>query len=178
MKTKNLFLAFLLAGVSFVACKDEHAHDEQENINTVRLLIRDVVSSGNATTYTWTDPDGAGGNPPRIDSIRLDSNKTYTVEARFLDGSTTAEKDYTDEIKAESIAHLIVWTVNGANVTVSNRSTDTNGKDFAQTANLTTTRRSNGTLNLILKHNPDKSAANPALTGETDVEVTYPIIVK
>lgn len=178
MKAKTFFYALLLVSAGLVACKDEHVHEEQENINTVRLLIRDVVSSGNATTYTWTDPDGAGGNPPRIDSIRLDSNKVYTVEARFLDGSTTAEKDYTDEIKAESSAHLIVWTVNGANVTVSNRTTDTNGKDFAQTANLTTTRRSNGTLNVILKHEPDKNSANPALTGETDIEVTYPIIVK
>jgi hypothetical protein len=177
MKLKNLFYALLLTSITIVACHDDHDH-EQENINTVRLVIRDVVSSGLGTTYAWTDPDGAGGNAPRIDSIRLDSNKTYTVEARFLDASTTVEKDYTDEIKAENTAHLVVWTINGANVTVSNKSTDSNGKDFAQTANLTTTRRSNGTLNVILKHNPDKNATNPALTGETDVEVTFPLVVK
>jgi hypothetical protein len=86
--------------------------------------------------------------------------------------------DFTEQIKGESAAHLLVYTVSTANLTVNNLNNDGNGKPFGQTANFITTVANAGTLRVVLKHNPDKNASNPSSTGESDVDVTFPVVIR
>jgi hypothetical protein len=171
MRFLKFFSILALATVlTLTSCKKHD--DEQENINTIRLSLDGKV-------FTWSDTDGSGGNAPKIDTIKLSPNMAasdYKIEV--LDGSVNPAKDYTAEIVEESNSHLFVLTVSGANLTLSNLSTDKGGKTFGQTGKMATGAASTGSLRIILKHEPDKSSANPSNTGETDADVILPIAIR
>jgi hypothetical protein len=165
------FLSAVLIGSTlvFTSCKEDA--DEQENINVIKLKLGSV-------TYTWSDTDGAGGKAPVIDTIKLAVNATSAFTVELSDGSTSPAKDFTAEVIVEKNDHLFVYTVTGAKLTASGLSTDSNGKVFGQSGTMTASTASTGTLQIVLKHLPDKSAANSATTGETDVDVTFPVVIK
>ena len=167
------FLSAVLIGSTlvFTSCKKDNG-DAQENLNVVKLRI-------GSTTFTWSDTDGIGsGKAPVIDTIKLAPNAAGDFTIDILDGSVTPAKDYTAEIIAEKDAHLFVLTVKTANLTPSALSIDSKSKAFAQSGKMTAGAASVGTLQIILKHLPDKSAANPAITGETDIDVAFPVVIK
>jgi hypothetical protein len=171
MQTKFLSKIALLGLIIIViSCKKEEKVQEQENLNVLKIKI-------GATTFTWSDTDGIGGAAPKIDTIKLTPNTTFDVELTVQDGSKSPVFDATPEIIAEKNDHLFVYKSTG-NVTISNYSKDSNGKDFGQTAKLQTAVTSNGSLQILLKHLPDKSATDPSKTGETDLEVLFPVVVK
>jgi hypothetical protein len=163
--------AVLLGSILVSSCKKDAA-DEQENLNVVKLKI-------GATTFTWSDTDGIGsGKAPVIDTIKLAPNASGDFTISVLDGSVSPPKDFTAEIVAEDNAHLFVLKITGANLTTSGLSTDSKGKAFAQLGKMTAGAASTGTLQIVLKHNPDKAASNPATTGETDIDVVFPVVIK
>ena len=171
MKILKFFSAvFLGSTLVFTSCKKDA--DEQENLNVVKLKI-------GSTTFTWSDTDGIGsGKAPVIDTIKLAPNAAGDFTIDILDGSVTPAKDYTAEIIAEKDAHLFILTVTGANLTPSALSSDSKSKAFSQSGKMTAGAASTGTLQIVLKHDPDKSAANPATTGETDIDVSFPVVIK
>jgi hypothetical protein len=165
-------LSVLLVGatVVFTSCKKTD-EQPQENINVIKMKV-------GTSTFTWSDTDGAGGKAAVIDTIRLGVNTNPTFSVELLDGSVSPAKDFTVEVIAEKNDHLFVYTVTGAKVSVSALSTDANSKAFGQSGTMAATTASTGTLQIVLKHLPNKSAANPATTGETDVDVVFPVVVK
>lgn len=172
---KNVFLKLTLAVlavgcITFSSCKKTD-EEPQENLNVLKIKI-------GANTYTWSDTDGTGGVAPKIDTIKLTPNATFAAELTIQDGSVSPAKDYTTEIIAEKDAHLFVYIVAGANLTFTDLSQDSKSKDFGQTANAKTTAASTGTLQILLKHDPDKSATDPTKTGETDIDVVFPVVIK
>lgn len=159
-----------VACVTFTSCKKTD-EDAQENLNVLKIKI-------GANTYTWSDLDGLGGAAAKIDTIKLTPNGTFATEITIQDGAASPVKDYTPEIIAEKDAHLFVYRVIGANLAVTNLAKDGKSKDFGQTASAKTTTASAGSLQILLKHDPDKSAADPSKTGETDIDVLFPVVIK
>jgi hypothetical protein len=166
-KVSIAFLSFIF--IAFSACIKEEV-DEQENLNVLKIKI-------GATTFTWSDTDGAGGSAPKIDTIKLTPNGTFSCELSIQDGSANPVKDFTPEIITEKNDHLFIYKPTG-NLTIIDLSKDNNGKSFGQTATVKTTAAGNSSLQIILKHLPDKSAADPSVTGETDLEVAFPVVIK
>ena len=172
---KNLIfkinLVVLVIGfTSLCSCK-KTAVDEQENLNVLKIKI-------GTSTFTWSDTDGAGGAAPKIDTIKLTPNGTFATEITIQDGAASPVKDYTPEIITEKDAHLFVYRITGANLTISDLAKDSKSKDFGQTASAKTAAASTGTLQIMLKHMPDKSATDPSKTGETDIDVLFPVLIK
>ena len=167
--SKLFMTALAVALVGFSACKKEEV-DEQENLNVLKIKI-------GTTTFTWSDTDGTGGKAPVIDTVRLTPNGSFASEITIQDGSVSPVKDFTPEIITEKNDHLFVYKPTG-NLTVTDLSKDGNSKNFGQTATVKTTSAGNGTLQIILKHLPDKNAADPSVTGETDLDVVFPVIIK
>ena len=66
----------------------------------------------------------------------------------------------------------------GANIQIADADVDSNGKPFRLETVWTTGAASSGTVNVVLKHEPDKSAADPNATGETDFDVTFPVTIQ
>ncbi|WP_242926125.1 hypothetical protein [Pontibacter vulgaris] len=177
------YLALFLMGsfaIATSACGDDdnpNPIEENEQITTVELSM--VPTKGNNVTATWKDTDGAGGQAPTITSIVLKPNITYTGTVKLLDESKTPAADLTTEIKNEGVDHELFFNVTGANVTITKTDKDTNGRTIGLefTAQTTTTGTTPGTLQVVLKHQPGIKNGNQA-TGETDIEVTFPISVQ
>lgn len=175
--SKYFFLAILASSLFFTSCDDDdNAGPEQELITTVELTFTEGSTS---STFTVTDTDGDGGNAPVVETIQLDANKTYTVAARFLDESNASNiENITEEVEEESNEHLVCYTATGELATPTITDTDSAGNPLGLTATVATTGAGSGTLMVVLKHEPDKAAVTPCSTGDTDVEVTFPVEIQ
>ena len=178
--SKYFFLAILATSLFFTSCDDDDGagpENPEEVITTVELTF---TEGGNSSTFTVTDTDGdSGGNAPVVETIQLDANKTYTVAARFLDESNASDvEDITEEVAEEDDEHLVCYTTTGELTALAITDTDSAGNPLGLTATVTTTEAGTATLMLVLKHQPDKAAATPCSTGDTDVEVTFPVEIQ
>lgn len=185
MKKKVSRFALLLMGaatMTITACeKDDHDHDhnDEELITTVQLVLS-PVGGGNTLTYTFDDPDGAGGAAPTKDLIVLAPNKTYNVAVQLLNRSVNPAVDITAEVAAEGDAHRLYYEPSAAsNITVSNLNNDANGIPLGLTSTWTTTAAANGTIRVTLRHyggNPPNKAVSDQVNSSksaTDVEVEF-----
>jgi len=177
-KFKIIFAMLALGAFLFTACDkdDDHNHDEQELITTVKLTFTEV--GGGSTTFTVKDLDGDGGNPPVADEIKLKANTAYTIGVEFLDESGDHTHDITEEVKEEADEHLVCFTATGALTSPIIGDVDGGGKPLGLESAITTGEASTGNLKVSLKHLPNKSATDPCATGETDVEVTFPVTIE
>lgn len=176
LKFLSLLAGFAALVATFSSCDRDKEDNEEELITTVKLTFS--RSGETDKVFTFKDSDGAGGNAPVIDEILLAPNATYTVSVAVLNESVTPAENITEEIETEKDAHLFVYSVSGAKVTFAATDTDSAGKPVGLTATATTAAASTGSLTLTLKHEADKSAAEPLNTGETDVEATFVVKIQ
>lgn len=177
--SKIFLLLFAVSAFVVTACdKDNNdGNNDQELITTVRLTFTEV--GGGSSTFTVKDLDGDGGNPPIADTIKLKANTAYTIGVEFLDESEANHThDITEEVKKEAEEHLVCFAASGAMSVPIAGDQDGNGKPLGLENALTTGAAGTGSLQVSLKHEPDKSAANPCTTGETDAEVTFDVTVQ
>ncbi len=177
----RFLFVFLAAGaLLWSGCEkddDDGPDNEEELITTVRLTFTD--GGGNTSTFTFSDVDGIGGNPPVAQDITLSANSTYQMDIEFLDESNSANvKDITEEVREEAEEHLICFAASGVLDIPVTLDTDGNGAPLGLKTELATAQAGIGTLAIVLKHEPEKAAANPCNTGETDVEASFDVIVQ
>ena len=188
--SNQLFVFLLLAvnTVLFSSCKkEEHAHDhnDSELITTLRLRFTEVGTT-NTTTFAWTDKDGAGGNAPTIDEVRLAPNKSYTLDITVLNESKTPSEDITAEILKEANEHQFFFEGTAINnlLNVVYADTDTNRRPLGLKNTVATRNAGNSTLKITLRHSPNKAATGVAqgqianAGGETDIETTFNVRVQ
>ncbi len=170
-------LALLLLTLSLISCKKDDT-TEQETITTVLVHLTSTDGSFNEE-FTWSDPDGDGGQAPVIDDIVLDPNKSYNCHVHFYDLSKTPGVDITEEVEEEDTKHLLVYAVLvGLNLNIAAADTDVNGKPFRLQTTWTAGAASTGSVKITLRHEPNKDAADPDVTGEVDAEVTFPVKIQ
>lgn len=165
--------------------KDNAKPVEQELITTLKL---DVTDGGSfSKTFTYKVENGFGGTTPgtvQIDTVKLGAGITYNVTATLYNEKTSPVTDVTTEVLSEQDVHLFLYQSTPASgagsITCSDGSKDNNGLPFNQTINFTTGAAGSGNLQVNLMHEPtDKTGTTPATAGgETDVEVTFPVIIE
>ena len=170
-------LMLLTVSLVFNACKKDDTPapvNEEELITTLQVTLTESTS-GSVQTFIFRDPDGEGGSgPTEFDEIVLEAGKTYTCSLDVLNESETPAESITEEIEEESADHQFYFTPSGANITVSNLDTDTNGLPLGLNSTWTTGAASSGTIAITLKHKPGIKAGGDAITvGDTDIEVTF-----
>lgn len=179
------FSALLLAAALLaVACKKDdnsvtepdHDHDhEAELITTVALTFVGPDEAELISNFKFSDLDGAGGNVPVIDTIRLNAGAYYSLDISFLDESKSPAEDITAEVKEEDDEHLICFSSTLSGLSIERMDTDGTygvGLNSRWTHN---GNAENGSLTLTLKHQPGVKDGTCA-PGETDVEVTFPVV--
>ena len=171
------FFAFL-AYISFSCEKDTTANpnNESELITTVSMTF--TPASGSAKTFKWADKDRVGSLAPVIDSIVLAANTSYTVSAEFSDESKSPVENLTADILKDRNDHLVCYTSSGFASAVQITDQDKKKNPLGLEGTFVTTTAGNGSLKVCLKHKPDKKATTPCSTGETDVEVIFPVVIK
>ncbi|MBA9079806.1 MULTISPECIES: hypothetical protein [Rufibacter] len=176
-------LAILFAATVFMStsCSDDEDPapvNEEELITTLKLTM--VPQGGGATvTASYRDLDGDGGANPVITGAQLAANKVYDVTVQVLDESKSPAEDITEEVEEEGDEHQFFYVPSGVNLTVAYNDTDRNNRPIGIKTRMTTTTASTGNLKVVLKHQPAlKSATSTINTGETDVEVTFPVTIQ
>lgn len=187
MKKSILLLAALTT--AFVSCKkedkdhDDHSH-EGELITTV--VVTAVDGDGNEQKFEFADLDGIGGNKPTIDTIRL-SKGLHSVSLAFYDDSDLDHghehgeeeehgENITTEILEEMNDHLICFTTDDI-LEVLATDKDDNGLPIGITSSWHTIGLGTTSINIQLKHQPGIKNGECAL-GETDIDVTFPLIIE
>jgi hypothetical protein len=173
----ELLFALLIISTLITACGEENPPpvNEEELITTFILTFTDSVNSANVITATFRDTDGDGGNAPTLfDTIRLEAGKTYFTEITLLDESKTPSENISDEVLEEANDHHFFFHVSGANLTIIYEDFDTNSPPLpiGLSTKWITGATSNGTTQVILKHQPDVKNGNEA-PGETDVDLIF-----
>lgn len=181
---KNIFLP-LFGLVILSNCGDDDPiapPNEEELITTVNLVF--TPTSGTAVTLKYYDEDGGNGAAaPVVTGGTLAANTAYSVTLEILNESETPAEDISEEIKEEDEDHQFFFEISSSlNLThTSYDDEDGNGNPLGLENTFTTGTASNGTLKVILRHEPVKSAAGVSdgditnAAGETDIE-TLPAI--
>ncbi len=153
---------------------DPHNHNEEELITTVELQLH--ATDGTHASAHWSDVDGPGGDYPIIDTLVLDTNKTYSLHIEFLDESGDEVHDLTHEIEEEGSEHIVCYdeTIDELSIT----RTDSDGVyEIGLTSDWVTTNASSGNVTISLKHQPGVKDGT-CTPGETDVEVVFPTLIE
>lgn len=189
LKKNNLRLigGALLIFLSTSCKKDKPADPiipyEGEVITTLSYTLT-PTDSGEVAVFTFQDLDGDGGNPPVISSEPLLANTTYTASLILLNEVVSPTEDITEEILEGAAEHQFFFQTTVGGLSISYADSDQNGHPLGLQTELTTQASGTGTLTVILRHEPDKTAegvvdGNPANAGgETDIEVIFDVEVQ
>jgi len=184
MKSISQFYLIFLVILVFTSCEKEDPEipHQEELITTVKFaLVPD--GGGSPAEFIYRDLDGDGGNAPSITNANLDAQTTYSGTITLLNETETPAEDITEEVKNEALEHQIFFS-STANVTVEYDDTDSNGNPLGLQTKLISGDAGSGTLTIVLRHEPDKSAAGVSAGditnagGETDVEVQFDVTIQ
>lgn len=181
----------LIAAATLTACKKDDdpvvpttpPENEEELITTVKLHFHSAGGTEHKQ-FTWMDEDGISGPMAAqimADSLSADTLYHVTIEVR--NDSESPGEDVTQEIEDESDAHQFFFQVSGANASVAYADMDANNLPIGLETMWTIGAASTGTVLVTLRHEPDKTAAGVSggditnAGGETDVEVTFPLVI-
>ncbi|NNC82953.1 MAG: type 1 periplasmic binding fold superfamily protein [Flavobacteriales bacterium] len=183
------FVMGVIAVAMFSACEKDDEEDpvipnEEELITTVRFHMV-PASGGDTITWTFTDLDGDGGDAPVIvNGAALVAGVTYGTHLEFLNEVEDPIEDITEEVEDEAEEHQVFYMVDGADMTVSYTDSDANGFPLGLTTEVMTQSASSGSLEIILRHEPEKDEAGVSdgditnAGGETDIEVSFDITIQ
>jgi hypothetical protein len=172
-------------------CNDDDPDPANENelITTLTLSLQKIQQDGVAietepVLFSWRDADGPGPGVPVVDDVILDANATYEMVITVLDESKTPAEDISDEIRDEDEDHQFFFLTSGIEATIQYDDADGNGNPVGLKNLLETGAAGVGSLDIILRHEPNKEAAgvsdgNPANAGgETDIEVSFSVTIQ
>ena len=177
--------AALTIAVALTACKKETPETNDEEVITTVMVKLTPNGGGNPLTYSYEDLDGPGGNNPNIQSILLDSNKTYAMKLYVLNKSTNPADTISNEIMTEADSHRFYYEPSaGSNITVDSLDRDLNGISLGLNSRWKTGSAATGSLKITLRHYPgtppNKLEVDPVNSSKssTDIEVDFPITIQ
>jgi hypothetical protein len=185
MKIFQVILIFSISAalLSTGCSKHDHDHDEEELITTLIYQLTSE-SDGSMVEMSFRDLDGSGGNPPVITGGILKPNHSYKGTITVLNESVSPVEDITMEVSIAATAHQFFFASTVSGLTVSYEDNDKDGRPLGLKTRLSTGPEGSGTLKIVLRHNPNKSAAGVSegnianAGGETDIEVNFPVTVQ
>ena len=190
MKKQIFLLLLLILSLVFTGCSEDDDHDdhshpvnEQEVITTVEVTLTD---GDNTYVLSWEDLDGDGPDEAVVTGGTMPAG-TYSGDIQLYNKTVDpSDEEYviTTEILEEDEEHQFFFnTINGLDATAVYTDMDSEGNPIGQQFGLTANVSSGG-LNVVLLHEPDKNAAGVPdgdmtnAGGETDIDITFPIIVQ
>jgi hypothetical protein len=190
--------SFLLGALLLPGCDNNDPAKEEipEMITEVTLVFK---TDGGSTTVSATaeDPDGEGPQDMLIPyPINLVVGKEYALEIMLLNGLSLPAIDVSAEVVAEGTDHMFffewsegIFSVPTGTGNIDNRADpvnyvgenaiDANGLPLGIGTKWTTaTAVATGQFRVMLKHLPGlKTATTGSTIGETDLDVTFDIVV-
>jgi hypothetical protein len=182
---KTAYLAFLVSVVS-LSCekKDPVIPNEEELITTLSYTLT-PLNGGTSVTMTFSDLDGDGGMTPNVIGGTLAANTTYNGSLILLNESVSPSENITTEILEEGEDHQFFFEIStGLDAKVEYSDFDLNNEALGIISKFETGSPSQGTLKIILRHEPNKLATGVSdglitnAGGETDIEIIFNVEIK
>jgi hypothetical protein len=199
MKRSQMFRLFVLgfAALTLASCNDDDDDNpdptpgnDPEVITTVNITFTESEGVIPTQTFTWSDPDGEGGNAPTIDAITLQAPANYLVSIEVLDESDPNDvEDITAEILEEGAEHQFFFIGSETALDVlgfAYNDADENGKPIGLETIWTVTGPTTGeaTVRVVLRHELDKGASGVSsgmienAGGDTDIDIVFDFVAQ
>ncbi|WKV13359.1 hypothetical protein [Marivirga harenae] len=188
MKTQTLSILrsmlLLVAVLLFSRCntEDPEPENEEELITTLEMTFT-PVAGGSDVVFSVFDEDGDGPIEPVYTNGTLAADTDYNVSIEVRNDEEN--EDITAEIIEEDEEHQFFFQKsNGLNIEFAYDDADGNGDPIGLATIFSTGEASDGQLVVILRHEPDKSAAgvtngDPSNAGgETDIQATFDVVIE
>ena len=183
---KNIVILVYISSI-FAACssdEDPVIINEEELITTVRATL--IPEGGGAEVILESvDLDGDGPNEPTIEvSGTFNPNTMYAGTLKILNEAESPAEDITLEIMEEDEDHQFFFSFTNDIATATYGDEDSNGNPVGVQFNLVTGAAGSSGFTIILRHEPDKAAADvntgdiTNAGGSTDVQVTFNITIE
>jgi len=184
MKINKYLILFTALSIFFVSCDDDDPtpENQEELITTLRVTFVDQATQ-NIYFQVFTDPDGDGGMAPEITTEPLPVDSEFEVDVEFINESVNPPDDITDEVKVEAEEHQVFFVIDQLNLIHEYADEDVNGNPLGIDNRMTTGSAGTGSLRVVLRHEPDKSAQGVSdgditnAGGETDIDVVFELEV-
>lgn len=197
MKNLKIIALYLLAllAFGFASCESEDPEKENEGevITDVTLKFQELNGSnalvGDVLSFKASDPQGIEvGKTPTIQSISLTKGKKYQMTIEVT--NSIEGEDITQEILEEAEEHQFFFLGQVFDSSFfSIQYADAGGIALGVKTNVTvsaSTGTNNSSMRVVLRHDLDKNfpgASNPNFAnfvqagGETDLDITFPVIL-
>lgn len=181
MKNSFILLSFGLLAISFAGCSDDpEATNEEEVITTITVTITPKTGGDTPIVLGWDDAnlDAIVDDSEITVSGGLKINTAYTADIQMANKSASKEIDIDEEIDEEAEDHLFCFTVTGVALTITADDDDRNGLPVGLKSTWTTTTASTGTVNIVLRHQPNVKTGDCPGSGDTDASITFDVEVQ
>lgn len=180
---KSMLYAFVLAGLLTACNKEEQSVAptiDNEALTTATLQLTNKANPADVVTATvdnlTTQADFSKA------TLNLKANTIYSGVILLSDKTVTPATDVTATIKSRQNIHLFIYTPTPATlftVTVTDKDTNPTPGPYpvGLQYDLTTTATGSGTLNVVLRHQPNTKNGTPA-PGSSDLDTNFPVVVK
>ena len=134
--------------------------NEEEVITSLYLALV-PMGGGDTAIFSFVDLDGDGGNAPVITPDTLVAGTTYSGSLLLLNESTTPADTISNEVAAEAEEHQFFFSTTGGSLSWDSYSdTDADGNPIGLVSQWSTNAAGSGTVQVVLRHLPDKFGAN------------------
>jgi hypothetical protein len=186
MKSFLYSILFLQMALLVSSCeKDPQIPNEEELITTLLYTLTPQSGADSLEViFSFRDLDGDGGLEPEIIQGRPQPNTAYNGLIQLFNESVSPAINITNEILDEGKEHQFFYTFSDVDVTLTYADEDDDQNPIGIATSLTTGDPGDGIFTVTLRHLPDKFAAgvkNGDITnagGETDIEITFPLIIE
>ncbi|MCS7297921.1 MAG: hypothetical protein RMK19_05575 [Bacteroidia bacterium] len=183
MKKNQGILLFLLV-VTGAACRREKKDADEDLGHAAVTTVEVVLIQGTDTLRCrYKDPDGPGGRPPAVDTLRPAPNEEYTYFVRVLDESGMPTQDLTEVIftQQKNTHRLFFFPEPAELASIEPTDTDDLGRPvggrgiWRQGSPLI----SEGAVRLVLRHYLNSGEKNFGLErGSTDLDANLPVRIR
>jgi len=155
--------------------------NDHEVVTTIELTLIQNQPPRDTIFVRWQDKDGPGGNAPDIvDTMWLDSGRTYYTTIRVLNASVTPTENMTETIASEEINHQFFYAFDPTTLGAT-RYLDKDGRDLpvGLSIDISALAPGNGMLTVELSHYPDFNDKDGVQKStDTDISIQIPVIVR
>ena len=180
-KARNVITTLFFLSIFFVqSCirEDPKPVNDQEVITTVTVTLA-PDGGGDAVTLKFFDADGELGDiePMITVSGAITASTTYVASIELLNETVSPVEAISAEIAVEAHDHLFCFDVTGS-ISISYEDEDKNGLPLGLITTWETGAAGEAAVTITLRHQQGtKTGACPG-SGDTDVQITFPVTVQ
>ena len=175
-----LGMVCILCALSFQGCgpEDPHPVNEEEVITTVEVSLA-PEGGGTPVTLRFYDQDGENGSIEPVQTISgsLATATVYSAQIALLNETITPALNISDEVEEEGNDHLFCFSVSG-DLSIEYDDEDSQGMPLGLSTRWLTGGEGQVQLTIILRHQAGTKTGDCPGLGETDLEVSFGLIVQ